>query len=179
MKQIPNLITGVTTRLLLPKELPSQLPAWKCHACGDVMHGMNRPPCCMDCGSINIALAAATEAEFSHAKQYIPGSVVPVAEIDGELPVTIPPGAVGEFRFHPRRQWRFDYAWPAQMVALEIEGGVWSRGRHTRGKGFEHDCIKYMEAAVLGWTVLRVTPKMVADGRAWQYVTRVLQCRGK
>lgn len=62
-----------------------------------------------------------------------------------------------EFRFHSRRRWRFDFAWPAQLVAVEIEGGVWSQGRHTRGSGFAKDCDKYNEAVIAGWKVLRFT----------------------
>lgn len=76
------------------------------------------------------------------------------------------PGVVAEFRFHPERRWRFDYAWPDKMIAFEQEGGVWTGGRHTRGKGYENDCIKYSEAAILGWTVIRATTSMIKDGRA-------------
>ena len=68
-----------------------------------------------------------------------------------------------EFKFHPKRRWRFDLALPQHMVAIEIEGGVWTNGRHVRGKGFLSDIEKYNEAAVLGWRVLRFTPDML-DG---------------
>lgn len=63
---------------------------------------------------------------------------------------------VKELRFAPPRRWAFDYAWPALMVALEIEGGVYSGGRHTRGRGFVADCEKYNSAALRGWVVLRL-----------------------
>lgn len=63
-----------------------------------------------------------------------------------------------EYRFHPSRKWRFDYAWPDQRIALEVEGGVWTQGRHTRGKGFLGDMDKYNEAAVDGWRILRCQP---------------------
>lgn len=66
-----------------------------------------------------------------------------------------------EWRFHPDRRWRFDFAWPDRMVAVECEGGIWSGGRHVRGGGFEKDCQKYNAAAALGWTVLRVTAGML------------------
>lgn len=69
------------------------------------------------------------------------------------------PAPVLEYRFHPARKWRFDAAWPAQKLALEVEGGVWSGGRHTSPKGFFGDLEKYNEAAIRGWRVLRVTPK--------------------
>jgi hypothetical protein len=68
------------------------------------------------------------------------------------------PEPVAEHRFHPDRRWRFDYAWLDFKVALEVEGGVWVGGRHTRGAGFVNDMDKYSEAAILGWCVLRVTP---------------------
>lgn len=55
-----------------------------------------------------------------------------------------------EYHFHPVRKWRFDFAYPDKMLAIEVEGGTWNRGRHTRGQGFEDDCEKYNEAVVLG-----------------------------
>jgi hypothetical protein len=73
-----------------------------------------------------------------------------------------------EWIFHPTRKWRFDFAFPYLVppLAIEVEGGTWARGRHTRGKGFEQDCIKYNAAALLNWRVLRFTGDMVRDGRA-------------
>lgn len=68
------------------------------------------------------------------------------------------PEPVPEYRFHPHRRWRFDYAWPIYRVAVEIEGGVWTQGRHTRGAGYLADLAKYNSAALLGWLVLRYTP---------------------
>lgn len=69
------------------------------------------------------------------------------------------PEPVAEFRFHNQRRWRFDYAFPAQKIAVEVEGGIWSGGRHTRGAGFLKDMEKYNAATALGWRVLRTTPK--------------------
>lgn len=63
-----------------------------------------------------------------------------------------------EYHFAPPRKWRFDYAWPRLKIALEVEGGVWIRGRHTRGAGFLKDIEKYNTAASLGWLVLRTIP---------------------
>ncbi len=63
-----------------------------------------------------------------------------------------------EYQFHPKRKWRFDSAWPEKMVAVEFEGGIWTNGRHTRGKGYENDCEKYNNALLLGWRVFRLTP---------------------
>lgn len=67
-----------------------------------------------------------------------------------------------EHRFAaPERRWRFDYAWVEEKVALEVEGGVWSGGRHTRGSGYLLDMEKYNNAALRGWTLLRTTPKQL------------------
>lgn len=83
-------------------------------------------------------------------------------------------GMVREFRFHPSRKWRFDFAWPPRAVALEFEGGVYVNGAHTRGAHFESDAEKYNEAALLGWRVLRVTGGMVASGVALKFLERAL-----
>lgn len=69
------------------------------------------------------------------------------------------PVPVKEHQFHPIRKWRFDWSWPQHKLALEVEGGVWTQGRHTRPKGFIGDMEKYNSAASMGWRILRVTPK--------------------
>ncbi len=75
------------------------------------------------------------------------------------------PEPVAEHRFHPTRRWRFDYAWPDHRVALEVEGGIWSGGRHTRGAGYLGDLEKYNAATLLGWRVLRTTPRsLMSEG---------------
>ena len=66
------------------------------------------------------------------------------------------PELLTEHKFHPVRKWAFDYAHPATKVAIELEGGIWTGGRHTNGAGFIGDCAKYNEAALLGWTVFRI-----------------------
>jgi very-short-patch-repair endonuclease len=69
------------------------------------------------------------------------------------------PAPIPEYKFHEERKWRFDYAWPDLRIALEVEGGVWSGGRHTSAAGFVKDMEKYNAAAALGWRVLRCTPE--------------------
>lgn len=80
------------------------------------------------------------------------------------------PAPVQEYRFHPSRRWRFDYAWVGRWecspdVALEVEGGTWVAGRHVRGMGYLNDMEKYNEAVALGWRVLRCTPDTLNDPR--------------
>lgn len=85
------------------------------------------------------------------------------------------PEPLEEYRFAaPQRRWRFDFAWPACLVAVEIEGGQWSGGRHTRGKGFAADCEKYNAASLAGWRVLRYTTADIR-GRLADVVAEVAQ----
>ncbi len=81
-----------------------------------------------------------------------------------------------EHRFHPERKWRFDFAYPDKQIAIECEGGTWSKkpGRHNRGSGFEKDCEKYNAAASLGWLVLRFTSTMIASGKAITQIEEIL-----
>ena len=79
-----------------------------------------------------------------------------------------------EFRFHDTRRWRFDFCFPKQKLALEVDGGTWTGGRHTRGMGYEDDCRKFAEAAILGWRVIRATGDQVRTGAALQWVERAL-----
>jgi very-short-patch-repair endonuclease len=89
--------------------------------------------------------------------------------------VTSLPEPVTEVPFDPVRRWRFDMARPAHKVAVEIEGGSWTNARHSRGSGFEADCEKYNAAALLGWIVLRVTPRMIDDGRALRLIEQAIE----
>ncbi len=67
------------------------------------------------------------------------------------------PEPTRELTFAKPRRWRFDFAWPDKMLAVEIEGGTWSRGGHNRGGVYQSNCDKYNAAILLGWRVLRFT----------------------
>jgi very-short-patch-repair endonuclease len=67
------------------------------------------------------------------------------------------PKLEAEFKFCESRRWRADFCHLASKTLIELEGGVWSGGRHGTGKGFTADCEKYNEAAFLGYRVLRLT----------------------
>ena len=69
----------------------------------------------------------------------------------------------GEYEFFDLRKWRFDRAWPAERVAVELDGGTWSGGRHTRGTGYAKDCEKLNTATAMGWAVFRFTGDMLRD----------------
>jgi len=88
-----------------------------------------------------------------------------------------------EWRFDASRRWRLDYLAFKQRpligkgCAIEIEGGAWVRGRHTRGKGFEADLEKYATATAMGITVFRFSPEQIKTGRAKDFLKRWLEVR--
>ena len=91
------------------------------------------------------------------------------------------PEPIREFRFCEGRRWRCDFVWifpperfPLKGVILEIEGGIFSKSRHTSGKGFTADAEKYNEAALMGFIVLRVTKYHLITGQAMKWVKRAL-----
>jgi hypothetical protein len=125
-----------------------------------------------------------TEASGTHGKEATvkPPSryQIPKALSEGEETFWRDCGALGreperEYFFHLTRRFRFDFAFVSEMLAVEIEGGAWSAGRHTRGRGFTDDCVKYNLAAVMGWRVLRFTTEMVKDGTAIRQVEEALR----
>jgi len=74
---------------------------------------------------------------------------------------TLKAKVVSEYRFHPVRRWKFDFAVPEFMVAIEIEGGIFAKTRlgHSSGKGIKQDMEKYNAAQLMGWKVLRYMPE--------------------
>lgn len=88
------------------------------------------------------------------------------------------PAPETEVRVCRDRKWAFDYAWSPWRIACEVEGGVFTDGRHTRGLGYTEDCEKYNQAAISGWLVIRATTAMVADGRALAALRAAFSARG-
>ena len=98
--------------------------------------------------------------------------------------------AVREYKFHPVRKWRFDYAIPEVKIALEVEGGVFKKrsylgkdgfieqtvgGRHTSGVGFLRDLEKYNAATSLGWKLLRVTPNDLLSRKTLEMIRLTIE----
>jgi len=66
-----------------------------------------------------------------------------------------------EYVFH---KFRFDYVYIGLKIAIEIDGGTFSRyGGHATGKRYQRDCIKNNLAQVEGWAVLRADREMIMD----------------
>ena len=80
-----------------------------------------------------------------------------------------------EYRFAPPRRFRADFAYPERKLLIEVEGGVWTRGRHTRGAGYTSDAEKYNLATVKGWHVLRFTGDMIKSGMAVSTIEQMLK----
>lgn len=91
------------------------------------------------------------------------------------------PEPVTEHKFCDHRRWLFDLAFPAAMVAVEIEGGVWIEGggRHTRAQGYKADTEKYNHAQLMGWIVLRYVPDDIMSGAFTIDVEQALKERMK
>jgi very-short-patch-repair endonuclease len=80
-----------------------------------------------------------------------------------------------EYKFLSDRRFRADFALPSHRLLVEVEGGVWVDGRHSRGVGYTRDCEKYNLAALEGWKVLRFTVDMVKSGEAVKMIEKVLR----
>jgi len=100
------------------------------------------------------------------------------------LPLPVP-----EVKFCETRRWRWDYCWwtywqdvvstPGDVfrrpgLALEVQGGIWSRGRHATGAGIKGDMEKFSEGAALGWRLLLVEPKDLCSPATMDLIRRAL-----
>lgn len=89
------------------------------------------------------------------------------------------PAPEREYKFHPKRRWRFDFAWPEQRVALEVQGGIhMAKSGHNTAAGITRDCEKANEAIVTGWKVLHVTREQIENGSAINWLRRALVEQG-
>ena len=86
-------------------------------------------------------------------------------------------------KWHPMIEYEADLLYRREFLIIEVDGGIHIPfGHHNFGAGYEYDRVRDAEALCLGFTVLRVTPGMVKDGTAIDYVERVLhaiRARGK
>ena len=79
-----------------------------------------------------------------------------------------------EFKFHPSRKWRADFHLKGKKVLVEVEGGIWSNGRHTRGKGYLGDLDKYNAATMMGYQVIRFSTEQVKSGKAIEQILNLI-----
>lgn len=111
--------------------------------------------------------STAGKKSAAKAEQY-PMFPVLCRELLGEVPEA-------EYRFDPVRMWRFDFAFPAYRLAVEVEGGIHTGGRHTRGKGYAGDMEKYNAATVAGWSLIRVQPKELTKTKTFEQLKTIIE----
>ena len=79
-----------------------------------------------------------------------------------------------EYQFHPKRKWRADFHIVGKKILVEVEGGIWSGGRHTRGKGYIGDMEKYNAAVMMGYQVIRFSTEQVKSGLAIEQILKLI-----
>lgn len=79
-----------------------------------------------------------------------------------------------EARLIPGRRFRWDFVIRWASLAIELQGGVWTQGRHTRGAGYTRDCEKQNLAVLAGWRPLAFTADQVKSGQAIDTVREAL-----
>lgn len=88
------------------------------------------------------------------------------------------PGHERNYRFWAGRRFEFDFAWPIQRVAVEIQGTIRSgQGDHQTQEGMMRDFIKHNQAILDGWLLLLVTQQQVHNGYALEVVRAALEQR--
>ena len=83
-----------------------------------------------------------------------------------------------EFYFHSDRKWRADFHLIGKKILVEVEGGIWNGGRHTRGKGYLGDMEKYNTATMMGYQVIRFSTEQVKSGLAAQQIEKMVEDLG-
>jgi very-short-patch-repair endonuclease len=105
-----------------------------------------------------------------------------------------------EYQFHPTRKWRIDWAVVPMRLAVELNGGIFSRpvycnhcgspvtrtlangsvvairegGRHNGSGGYMKDLEKINSLCCAGWRVLQFTSDAVVSGDAVAQVVTLL-----
>jgi len=77
-----------------------------------------------------------------------------------------------EYRFTPPRRFRFDFASIDSKVAIEINGGNWIRGRHTRASNLSNEYEKLNLATLNGWRVFVLSPEMINE----DWLAKIASC---
>ena len=79
-----------------------------------------------------------------------------------------------EYPAIPGRRFRWDFAWPTFRLLLEVQGGTWVNGGHSRGAGVARDCEKHNLATLHGWRTLNVTTDQFRQGKALEWIKLAL-----
>jgi very-short-patch-repair endonuclease len=102
-------------------------------------------------------------------------------DLEGALVVDLMQAGLGGFernyQFDTPRRWELDFAWLSARVAIEVQGGVHSRGAHVRPDGFKRDCRKSRRAQLMGWIVFPCTSADLKDRSIIADVETALELR--
>jgi len=121
-------------------------------------------------------IVKATRPKGRSKRPKVKGEKVPnefEAKLAGELK-TLKIEFEQEFEFHPKRKWRADFHLVGKKILVEVEGGIWTGGRHTRGKGYLGDLEKYNAATMMGFQVIRFSTDQVKSGLAIQQIEKMV-----
>lgn len=81
-----------------------------------------------------------------------------------------------EYKFHPDRKFRADFAFPDRKLIIEVNGGIWmAKSGHSTGKGIQRDYQKANAAQLLGWTYLQYTAEEIESGTALQEIINFIR----
>lgn len=121
-------------------------------------------------------MVKATKPKGRSKRPKVKGEKIPnefEAKLAGELK-TLKIEFEQEFEFHPKRKWRADFHLVGKKILVEVEGAIWSGGRHTRGKGYIGDMEKYNAATMMGFQVIRFSTDQVKSGHAIQQIEKMV-----
>lgn len=80
-----------------------------------------------------------------------------------------------EVRLIPGRRFRSDFVWPDARIVVEVDGGIWSGGRHTTGAGYTRDAEKNNLLTLAGWRVFHVTRGHIRSGQAVEWLRQAME----
>lgn len=80
-----------------------------------------------------------------------------------------------EVRLIPGRKFPWDFVWRAQRLCVEVQGGTWTQGAHSRGAGQSRDAEKQALATLAGWRCLTVTGDQIRSGAAVGWIAQALE----
>jgi len=79
----------------------------------------------------------------------------------------------------PKRRFFFDFVWYKQRIVVEIDGGIWMRGKnggagaHSRPLNILRDMEKSNLAQKHGYRFFRFTPQQVKNGEALKFISEL------
>lgn len=80
-----------------------------------------------------------------------------------------------EYRFAPPRRWRADLYLPAADLLVDVQGGIYVNGKHSRGAAQEKDYEKANTAQIMGFRFMQFGPSQIRSGEALATIKRALE----